>query len=156
MTKITKQENKLDLLLPEEDIILNGERIEVRPPHFLDLPKVMKCLFNMGTGIATVLSNENIKFKENGSPVFNQEFFDSVGVIVEEHFIDVVQLIALYTNKPIEFYANRESGLDMENGIILLGRVVERNFDFFTKHLKPMVMKLLAEAETKNKEATKK
>jgi hypothetical protein len=146
-----KEPNELDILLPEQDTVINGERIEVRPFHFSKLPKVIGLLSQMGAAIYQMLSHDGLEFKESGSPVMNEAFLLGIEPILTEHFPAVVSLISCYTNKDESFYMDEGNGFDYENGLLLISKIIERNYSFFTKRLAPTMEKIISGIKEKAK-----
>lgn len=134
--------NELDILLPESDITINGETIEIKPFPFSKLPKVINILSKMGAAIYSLFEDKGISFTKEGNLIMNQAFLESVSNMIEEHFPTIVELIAVYTDKEPAFYNNDENGLSGEDGLVLLAGIIERNYDFFTKRLAPALTKI--------------
>ncbi|MBP2638789.1 MAG: hypothetical protein H6Q72_4696 [Firmicutes bacterium] len=127
--------NELDVLLPESDVVVNGETITIKPFLFAELPKMVKLLAKMGAGIYELFGAEGLKFSEQGNVIINQALLDNIGTVIEDHFPEVVELIAIYTGKTPDFYTNEENGFNAEDGILLLAKIIERNYDFFMRRL---------------------
>lgn len=128
----------MDVLVPESEITVNGEVIVIRPFPFAKLPKVISLLSRLGVGIFELFKNTDA----TGNPIVNDALVEKAGTIVEEHFSDVGELMGIYCNKPIEYFTNEESGLNVEDGISLLLAIIERNHSFFTKRLAPILSQL--------------
>ncbi|HMM22683.1 MAG TPA: hypothetical protein PKA10_18345 [Selenomonadales bacterium] len=137
-----KKKNDLDILLPESEFILRGETIEIKPFPFRKLPKVIDLLSKMGAGIYSLLAGDGLNFNANGNVVINQSFLENIGRVAEEHFPEIVELMAIYTDKPVTFYT--DEGVNAEDGLMLLVGIIERNYDFFTKRLAPEMAKINA------------
>ena len=136
--------NELDVLLPEADVTINGEKIEIEPFPFTDLPKVIKILTKIGGGIFGMFANNTLKFKENGNPLITPELFECIGEMVEDHFPEVVELIAIYTGRSADFYMDRKNGITGEDGLVLFTMIIERNYSFFMKRLASVIAELRA------------
>lgn len=136
--------NELDILLPESDITINGEKIVIKPFLFAELPKVIKLLAKMGAGIYELFGADGLKFSENGNVIINQAFLENIGTVIEDHFPEVVDLIAIYTGKTPAFYLDEEKGFNAEDGLLLLAGIIERNYGFFMKRLAPALTAIKA------------
>lgn len=138
--------NELDILLPESDITINGETIEIKPFPFSKLPKVIDALSKMGGGIYLLLADDGLKFNERGNVTINQTFLEKIGPLVDEHFPELIELIAIYTGKESSFYSENEA-FTAEDGLLLIAGIIERNYDFFTKRLFPAIQKISTKAK---------
>ena len=136
--------NALEVLLPESDVTINGEKIIIKPFPFYQLPKVIELLSKMGAGIYSLLTNKGLNFTNNGNVVINQNFLERVGPVLDEHFSEIVELMAIYTGKDASFYMNEENGFSGEDGILIIAEIIERNYRFFTKRLSPILAKIEA------------
>lgn len=134
--------NELDILLPESDVTINGEKIDIKPFPFAELPKVIKVLSKMGMAIYELITNDDLQFNENNNLIINQAFIESVGTVVENHFPEVMELTAIYTGKTVDFY--KDNAINGEDGLLLIIGIIERNYDFFTKRLAPALTKVKA------------
>jgi hypothetical protein len=130
-----KETNELETLLPETEVTVAGEVIEIRPFHFAKLPKVIELITSFGTAIFGLFNGTSLQFDENNNVKIDQTFVKTVGKIVEEHFPEVVELISVYTGKPSTFYLDEKNDFDYEQGILLIARIVNKNIDFFTTRL---------------------
>lgn len=142
-----KKNNELDILLPESEVVIKGEKIEIKPFPFAKLPKVITAISGMGAAIYKLFASNGLTFTEEGSVIINQAFLENIGAVTEEHFSDVVELIAVYTNKAASFYLDKEEGLNAEDGLMLLCGIIERNYDFFMKRLSPAIAKIKAKGK---------
>lgn len=139
-----KPVNELDVLLPESDIVVNGEKIIIRPFPFSQLPKVIDLLSKMGGGIYSLLSDGGLNFTNTGNVVINQNLLERIGPVLDEHFCDVLELMAIYTGKEASFYIDEANGFTGEDGILIIAEIIERNYRFFTKRLSPILGKIEA------------
>lgn len=148
------QKNKeLETLLPEGEITVNGEIITIRPFSFAKLPKVIDILSRLGVSIFQLFQQAEV----NGNLVINDALLEKISVIAETNFPDVAALMAIYCNKPIEYFTDEENGLNGEDGLVLLLTIIERNFNFFTKRLAPILEQLKnKKMESQGKPAGKK
>lgn len=137
-----KKKNDLNVLLPEAEVIIRGETVEIKPFPFHKLPKVIDLLSKMGAGIYTLLAGDGLNFNANGNVVVNQAFLENIGKVAEEHFPEIIELMAIYTGKPASFYT--DESVNAEDGLMLLAGIIERNYDFFTKRLAPELNKINA------------
>ncbi len=142
-----KTENELDILLPESEVIINGEVIEIKPFPFAKLPKVIELLTKMGVGIYELFKNGGLNFTEAGDVIINQAFLENIGKVIEDHFSEIVELMAIYTGKTSDFYNKNE--FNGEDGILILVQIIERNYDFFMKRLAPIIQRISAKAMKK-------
>lgn len=144
--------NDLDVLLPEHELTVNGEKIIIRPFSFAKMPQVISLLSKIGVGIFDLFNPVNgLKETESGIS-FNDVFLAKLSEVVEAHFSDVAELMGIYCNKPKEYFLEEESGLSGEDGLVVLLTIVERNYGFFIKRLRP----ILAQIREKGKSTGKK
>jgi hypothetical protein len=139
-----KSANELEILLPESEATINSHKIEINPFPFADLAKVIKILTKIGSGVFGMFANDTLKFGANGNLLITPAFLECVGEMVEDHFPEVVELIAIYTDKSPEFYMDRKNGITGEDGLVLLAMIVERNYSFFMKRLASVMAELKA------------
>lgn len=143
----------LETLLPDNEITVNGEIIVIRPFPFAKLPKVISILSRLGVGIFELFKGAQV----NGNLVINDDLLEKMGAIAEDHFPDVGALMGIYCNKPTEYFTDEENGLNSEDGLMLLLTIIERNYNFFTKRLAPILEQLQTKGlQTKVESAGKK
>ena len=119
-----KAANELDILLPEIEVTVAGEVVEIRPFHFAKLPKVIALLTSFGTATFGLFNGTSLQFDENNNVKIDQMFVETVGKVVEEHFPEVVELISVYTGKPTTFYLDEKNDFDYEQGILLVAKII--------------------------------
>lgn len=144
---------ELETLLPEGEITINGEKIVIRPFSFAKLPKVIDILSRLGVSVFQLFQQAEV----DGNLVINDALLEKISVIAEDNFPDVAALMGIYCNKPVEYFTDEESGLNGEDGLVLLLTIIERNYSFFTKRLAPILEQLKKKTmENQGKQAGKK
>ncbi|WP_371374378.1 hypothetical protein [Sporomusa aerivorans] len=140
--------SELDILLPESKVIINGERITIKPFAFAELPSIVKLLSKMGAGFYELISADGLQFNDSGNLILNQKFIENIGTIFENHFPEIAELMAIYTGKEPAFYLNKDNGVDGEDGLMLLLMIIESNYSFFTKRLAPILEEIKAKQKS--------
>ncbi|WP_371380904.1 hypothetical protein [Sporomusa aerivorans] len=148
MKQKAETRNELDILLPESDVTINGEKIIIKPFMFAELPSIVKLLSKMGVGFYELISADGLQFSDSGNLILNQKFIENIGTIFENHFPEVAELMAIYTGKEPAFYLNKENGVDGEDGLMLLLMIIERNYGFFMKRLAPILEEIKAKQKS--------
>lgn len=144
-----KTKNELETLLPEKTVTLDGRTLEIRPPHFSELGRVVGALAKMGKAFYDFLTHDGIKFRQNGSPVVNDAFLSSLQPLCDGHTDDLIELMSCYTGKPIEYFADPQYGFTIEEGIYLISEIIRRNYDFFMKRLAPVWKEIMEQISKK-------
>lgn len=134
--------NDLDILLPEGDIEINGEKIVIRPFSFAKLPRVISLLSNLGVGMLMLLKSENGLATNEQDIIINDIWLEKFSEIVTEHFSDVVELISIYCNKPQEFFTDEKKGVNVEDALVLILTIIDRNYNFFIRRLCPVLTQI--------------
>ena len=143
--------NELDILLPESEIVINGETIVIRPFPFAKLPKVISLLSSIGVGLYELLKPESGLTFSGDNIIINDTLLEKISVVIQDHFPEVCELMGIYTNKPKDFFLGEENGVNGEDGVIILLSIMERNYGFFTKRLSPTLTQLKTKAKEKGK-----
>ena len=126
----------LQVLLPNREITLNGEVVEIKPFAFGKIPKVIKQASHL---IQVVMSLPEGLITEDGD--INLE--DPATTIVLASMLEhgggaIFEILALAANKPMSWVEE----LQPDEGILLLVKVWEVNKDFFTRRLGPLLQQL--------------
>ena len=125
----------LKVLLPDEEIIIGGETMIIKPFPFGKLPKVIK---HAGAIIGVFSALPNTVFDDAGA--LNLED-PATMIILIEHIADggdvLIEIACLGTGKPREWV----EALDPYDGVYLLLKIWEVNKDFFTQRLAPLMQK---------------
>lgn len=142
--KTASKDNELDILLPESHIVINGEKIEIKPFLFPELPAIIKIFAKLGSSVFGMLQSDGLQFGENDNLLITPELLENVAEMVENNFPEIVEIISIYTRKPVEFYLDEKTGFNGEDGIILIAKIIERNYSFFTKRLASAIAEIKA------------
>lgn len=117
---------ELDTLLPDEEITLSdGTKVSVQPFRFGQFPKVIRLI----SGIADRLTGTD-----------EIDPLEIALALVEDDGVAVLELMALSSNQPLTWC----EALPGDDGIALLGKVVEVNLDFFSRRVTPAIVQLSA------------
>jgi hypothetical protein len=112
--------NELAVIVPNPKIIeLSGEKIEIKPFTFGQLPKVMELIAKLTEPASQIKSFQT------------QELAKIFSVFGE----DIIQVLSVCLNKPVDFINN----LRQDEGILLVKTFIEVNADFFTQTVLPLV-----------------
>lgn len=141
------KKDDLNILLPDHELTINGEEIVIRPFSFAKLPKVIALLSRIGVSIFELIKPENGLSIDDTGLVINDRLLEKLTGIVEEHFADVAELMSIYCNKPKEYFFDEENGPNGEDGFVLLLTIIERNYNFFTKRLRPILAQISLKRE---------
>jgi hypothetical protein len=126
----------LKVLLPDEDLILNGEEIAVRPFPFGKIPKVVTQASML---IQMVLSLPPDLITDEGNiDIENPATAIILASMLEQGGEQIFSILALAVGKPKEWVES----LPPDEGLLLLIKVWEVNKDFFMKRLGPLLRKL--------------
>ena len=109
----------MDTLFPEEEVELGGEKFNISPFTFGQIPKVVKRLKNV-------------------AGVLDQEDFGSITSMMElliQGGDDIIELVALVLKKDKEWVEE----LNQEDAIKAISIIITSNHDFFVKRILPIV-----------------
>jgi hypothetical protein len=148
------KDKDLDILLPEREITLaSGEIVVITPFSFAKLPKVVSLLNSIGVGFFALLEARNgiTATEENPDGVATVEIDDlvisKVNDFIESHFDEVIEILAIYCRRPIEFFLDEEKGPDVEEACQIILTIVDRHLGFFTKTLRPLLTRIRSKAQ---------
>ena len=141
----------LQVLLPNRDIKIGEEVITLRPFSFGAIPKVMSHIqdisyifTNIPPEVLELLRQEESKDSVlDAQSVMSAELIDYMSTIIEVGGDNVFNLMALATNKPVDWIKD----LSLDEGISLLIDIFEINYDFFEKRFKPVMANVTGRAK---------
>jgi len=120
-TSALASDNELDILLPDHSVNLStGETIAVTPFKFGQFPRVIKLVGRIGDQMSSLNNLEPMKIAL---------------ALCEDDGEAVMNLVALVTGKSVAWC--RE--LPGDDGLILMGKVIEVNLDFFVRRVTPAI-----------------
>lgn len=137
----------LEILVPDNEVVMsNGEVVVIRPFAFVQLPKVISLLNNIGSGVMELFSvRDNEENHEEEASIASQEIKNTIltklNSILSNHFDEVAEIMAIYCNKPKEFFLD-ENGPTFEEACEIILTIIERHYSFFTKRLQPIMERL--------------
>lgn len=139
----------LKILMPDQELTLQGEKFDIRPFPF---GKTFKVITQASSLIQMVLSLPTDLIMEDGTiDIENPATTIILSSMLEQGSGPVMSVMAMAVGKPVEWVEN----LDPDEGILLLIKVWEVNKDFFMRRLGPMLQKLKP-VQGKASEETKK
>jgi hypothetical protein len=125
----------LKVLLPEQEIVVGGEILIIKPFTFGKLPKVIKqagAVINMFTALPVTVFDEFGELRLDDPAVL---------IILTTHMAEgsdvLIDLMCLGSCKTREWIEE----LSAEDGIVLMFKIWEINKDFFTRQLLPRLQK---------------
>jgi hypothetical protein len=133
-------DESLEVLQPEEQIVdIGGERVYVSPYTFGKLPKVLKILGRVQVALDSIQSGEGLN---------EVQILQALG----EHGDDVIALIGLSTDYPVEYFDTIPSDKGLELAIM----VYKVNQSFFVQNVMPMIQELFpSDSQSQEEEAPK-
>lgn len=151
----------LAILIPDSDITLaSGETVVIKPFPFAKLPKVVALINSIGVGFFSlfdagntvkIIDKENILEETSADGTVKLEIDDMaikrVNEFIENHFEEVVEVLAIYCRQPKEFFLDENKGPNVEEFCQILLTIWERHLGFFTKTLRPMLSRIKEKAQ---------
>lgn len=125
------------------ELKIKGETLEVCPFTVGALPKVTQALGALTQAVLTLLApNNGIVFERGKDIEISAEGWQLIQDTIANNIDSVATIMSVYTRKPKEWFLDEETGIDIEEAVLLVIAIVERHYDFFTMRLSPMLEKI--------------
>ncbi|AKO44815.1 DUF6631 family protein [[Haemophilus] ducreyi] len=132
-----KEKDELNVLFPHQKLTIAGEEIEVKEYSLIQQLQHRALFMPFVTDLRTTLSQADTQFG-----------LDPLMSLLAEHYQDVLTMVSLSINKPLEWVQN----LTGENAETVLMMWWTVNSDFFTRQaLQPMLEKAVLQQAQKQK-----
>lgn len=132
------------------EVKIKGETLEIRPFTITALPKVTDALGKITQAVLTLLAPDNGIVFERGKDIeISVEGWQLIQDTIANNIDSIATIMSAYTRKPKDWFLDEETGIDIEEALLLVFAIVERHYDFFTMRLAPTIEKLKEKAAKK-------
>lgn len=123
-----------------KEIKINGEVLKIEAFKLVALPKVSTALQNILADVLSLFEPDNgIQFEQGKAIVISEKGWMLISGAITRNIDSIVEILSAYTRKPKEWFLDEETGIDVEETIVLIFAIVEKHYDFFTGRLAPIL-----------------
>lgn len=131
-------------------IEIKGEMLEIKPVRLAVLADLTNALQGIAKDVLSLLAPDNGIVIERGKEIeINAEGWQLIQTAIANNIDSLATIMSIYTRRPKEWFLDEETGIDIEDAMVLLIPIVERHYDFFTMRLSPILGKLRAKTAQK-------
>lgn len=124
-------------------IEIKGEMLEIKPVRLAVLADLTNALQGIAKDVLSLLAPDNGIVIERGKEIeINAEGWQLIQTAIANNIDSLATIMSIYTRRPKEWFLDEETGIDIEDAMVLLSAIVERHYDFFTMRLSPILGKL--------------
>lgn len=123
-----------------KEIKINGETLEIKAFKLAALPKITTALKSIMSDVLALLApNNGIIFEKGKEISIDEKGWALINDAIIRNIDAIVTILSAYTRKPREWFLDEETGIDIEETVLLAFAILEKHFDFFTQRLAPLV-----------------
>lgn len=131
-------------------IEIKGEMLEIKPVRLAALADLTNALQGIAKDVLALLAPDNGIIFERGKEIeINAEGWQLIQTAIANNIDSLATIMSIYTRRPKEWFLDEETGIDIEDTMVLLIAIVERHYDFFMMRLSPILGKLRAKTAQK-------